>query len=517
MSEGQSGDGSGKGGPSTLKGQPAQPGFDAHHGGLSDEQRRELESLQTAEQTSVPIQEAHAGQTQPFGSPHAPVPAQAPGEQQQPSPHYAPQQQHPQQQYAGQQQQHVAQQQAAQPYGSPQHHVAAGANQPVAGHTPAQGQLPLAQIGNVEQTPLSGNPIIIAITRAFRSSIHPDEVTEMERTSLLGASPSVEDPYMQGFLAWRRSLLIVVAALLAPISILKIVEFTDLGDQLPDTIKSMFMLRLIVDVAFAVAIWFLVPLWTQWRRQRRLLVTLWFVYFATPFLVFLYPWRAAAEGGDPQQLISLGAVAAIYAMVSLGPKAISLMPGLMRGAIAVKQLLPGSSAPGWLLTLSAPIYALFFYLLLILPYQMSGSGFFVGAMLGFTGAQVWMARMGYRLARPESKEQATQTIRKVRVGFHVLNGFGALMLVIAFIDFAEKLDFSAAGVIEIFVSFAANVLLLTIIATDLLLANLYRAATISSDPSTHRAQQEFFSAVAHFASPTIDSPPSAQQDQHHGQ
>lgn len=356
----------------------------------------------------------------------------------------------------------------------------------------------------------TANPIALAIKRAFRLQISPEEVTPGERARLEAAH--IRDPYLQGFLAWRRSLLLLVAMLLAPVAVLKIVDYGEQSEGLPDTLGALLAIEMLVNVGFAVAIWLVLPMWTRWRAQRRLLVGLWLVYFITPFLMFLYPWREAFTANNPQAAMLFGAVVSLGAVMSLAPKAISLMPGLVRASIAVKLLLPGSSAPGWLIVLVAPIYAIFFYVILVLPYQMSGSGFFVGAMIGFTGAQLWIARMGSALARPEGRAEAAAIIARVRVGFHIFNAAGALMLFAALADFVGKLDISAISVIEMVIAFVANVLLLTAISTDLLLSNLHRAYTITADPATHEAQRAYAEAVQHFANPQVSGasgPPPA--------
>ena len=62
----------------------------------------------------------------------------------------------------------------------------------------------------------------------------------------------------------------------------------------------------------------------------------------------------------------------MIAMLQLAPKVISLMPGLIRSSMVIKLLFPGSSAPGWLIVLCAPLYALIAYAILIIPYQFTG-------------------------------------------------------------------------------------------------------------------------------------------------
>ena len=66
----------------------------------------------------------------------------------------------------------------------------------------------------------------------------------------------------------------------------------------------------------------------------------------------------------------------------LGPKIISLMPGLIRASIVTKLQFPGTTAPGWLMMLAAPLYALFAYIIVLLPYQITGSWQFLAGNAG---------------------------------------------------------------------------------------------------------------------------------------
>ena len=73
----------------------------------------------------------------------------------------------------------------------------------------------------------------------------------------------------------------------------------------------------------------------------------------------------------------VGLAFGVQSLLALGPKVISLMPGLIRASIVTKLLFPGTTAPGWLMMLAAPFYALFAYIIVLLPYQLTGSWEFV--------------------------------------------------------------------------------------------------------------------------------------------
>src|SRR4029077_13006173 len=143
------------------------------------------------------------------------------------------------------------------------------------------------------------------------------------------------------------------------------------------------------------------------------------IYFVAPFLVYVYPYRtafdsinlarAAAEIGgvklaaQPQTIhMVVGLAFGVQALLALGPKVISLMPGLIRASIVTKLQFPGTTAPGWLMMLAAPFYALFAYIIVLLPYQITGSWQFVAGNLGIMGAQIFIGTCGRRLTTPIS-------------------------------------------------------------------------------------------------------------------
>jgi hypothetical protein len=111
----------------------------------------------------------------------------------------------------------------------------------------------------------------------------------------------------------------------------------------------------------------------------------WALYFIAPFLVWLYPYRTAYDHAAIAQLykeiaaqglpikvtpsqihMGLCLVMGVRALLVLGPKVISLMPGLIRASIVSALQFPGTTAPGWLMTRFA-------YIIVVLLYQVTGS------------------------------------------------------------------------------------------------------------------------------------------------
>jgi hypothetical protein len=349
-----------------------------------------------------------------------------------------------------------------------------------------------------------GSLYSLSIKRAFRLRIEPSEVLPAERAALEVASPPVRDPSMQAFLAWRRSVLLVVAVALVPLSVLRLIDALDV--DIPGSggvLKFLGVMPALAEAFFAVLCLAQLKQWTHWRTQRRTLFLGWLVFLAAPFLVYLYPLETvvdgiikaqlvAANGGadvdltaamaDPAAQQALGAVRmmatsalALSALITLAPKAVSLMPGLMRAGIVSKMLFPGATAPGWLLVLGAPVYFLFLYSVLIVPYQLTGSGWFVGGILAIGAGQLILAKAGYALARPLDRAGAVAEVGKARSAYLASMVAAAVLIVIAVARLAEKLDFSALTVFTTLMSFATNVLVLTLIGTDLVISSLERA------------------------------------------
>ncbi|HEU5061215.1 MAG TPA: hypothetical protein VFU21_32010 [Kofleriaceae bacterium] len=445
------------------------------------------------------------GSGRPPGGPPWPQHPQGqwPNQQPQPDPQqgqWPPQQQpyYPPQQPYGQPQQPYGQPQ--QPYYPPPH----GQQPP---YQPPQQQRPPTQ------PPAGGASLGTAISRAFRYRIDPSEVTDHERDKLHAAG--ITSPTVQAFLAWRRSLLLLAAIGILPVLGLRIYDTTKQEGN-PGTLNALLAAQLVVDIIFALILWSQIGKWTSWRRQRRVIAFGWVLFFIMPFLIWLYPVRTifddalGQQGGlDPSAKAAatmlFGIVASFAAMVELAPRAVALLPGILRGSITSKLLFPGASGPGWLVLLLAPIYAVIMYILLLIPYQVTASGFFVAAMVGFIGAQLWMGRMGYRLARPERMDEALALVKRIRGTYLLLNLFGITFALVGMYQLFDQLELPYVQMVKFFLNTVVSVLLLTLVATDLIVANLARGQALLHEPGTQQAVATFQRDVSQFADPVVSS------------
>lgn len=335
-----------------------------------------------------------------------------------------------------------------------------------------------------------------SLGRAFRLRIEPNEVSAAEHKAL--AAAKITDPYLQAFLAWRRSVLFLVAVALVPLTALRFVDA--FGEDTPEPLRFLVVAPAAAEGLLCLVCWYQLRNWTRWRSQRRVLAWVWAIFMIAPFLVFLVPVDSiiggyvqdqigaaggtdawASEGGE----VAVDAAAAsgiatalkvtisIYALMTLAPKVVSLLAGIIRAGLVTKMLFPGTSGPGWLVVLATPLYTLFAFTLLIVPYQITGSGWYAGALVGLAAAQLAIGRAGYSLTRPATHADAVQVVRKARAAYLISIAAFAACLLVALGPLAEQLG--AATIINTAISFEANVLILTLIGSDLVIAALDRA------------------------------------------
>jgi hypothetical protein len=363
-----------------------------------------------------------------------------------------------------------------------------------------------------------------ALGRAMRLRIEPHEVTAGERAALNAAG--VVDPYLQAFLAWRRSVLTLVAVLLIPLTVVRLVDAS--SSHFPEKLRYIQIIPGVLEGVLCAVCWYQLRNWTKWRSQRRTLLIVWLLFMAGPFLVFLVPldpildtWKQdamqklARRGLSPQEIDltikgeiqAVKAILSLYALVTLAPKAVSLLAGVIRAGVVTKMLFPGAAGPGWLMVLAAPIYTLFVFTLLIVPYQITGNGWLVGGMIAIAVAQFTLAKAGYALAKPVTREVAIATIQKARSVYLVaMIAFGAC-LVTALGVLADQ--FAAKTIVITLLGFEANVLILTLIGSDLVITNLDRGRGVSE--GTTNLADETNAKLATFAgavkSPFANKPP----------
>ncbi len=321
-----------------------------------------------------------------------------------------------------------------------------------------------------------------AVRRAFRLRIEPTEITPNEARALTSATPAITEPHLQAFLAWRRSVLFLVAVLLVPLTVLRFLDVRDMPDQL----RFIVVIPALAEAFLCAVCWYQLKHWMSWRRQRRALVRAWIVFMAAPFLVFLVPVDSVLGdqlADQPGAAATVKAAIAVVALLTLAPKAVSLLAGTVRAGIVTKMLFPGTAGPGWIVVLATPLYALFVFTLLIVPFQLTGSGWYFGAMAALAIAQIGLGRLGYALARPMTHQDAVDRVAKARTFYLIaMLGFGACMLAAlgSIVD-----EIGVGTILTTILGFESNVLMLTLIGSDLMITNLERARGLTSGTAQH--------------------------------
>jgi hypothetical protein len=371
----------------------------------------------------------------------------------------------------------------------------------------------------------------LSAKRAFRIRIEPSEVLPDERQALATANPPIIDENLQAFLAWRRSVLFLVATMLTVLSIMGLIE--SFSGKAASSVRFVKLLPTLAEVAFCLVCWLQLRNWTDWRKQRKWLLYGWLLFMLTPFFVFMYPLKLvvldAAATLKPAEVVEqvrvLGyqgvynrAIApfafAMIALFQLAPKVISLMPGLIRSSMVIKLLFPGASAPGWLIVMCAPLYALIAYALLIVPYQFTASGWFIFGVVLIMIAQVLVMRSGFALAKPLSQEEALRHIKRIRTFYMVLLGTAAISMIVGLGLLVKLLGMKWTTVVTTVLKFEANVMILTTIGTDLVVTNLDRARGYTEGKEHIEAETELkIAAFVGLNAPPTPPPPGPA---HHG-
>jgi hypothetical protein len=340
----------------------------------------------------------------------------------------------------------------------------------------------------------------LSLRRAFRLHIRTEEVLPQERATLEEEAAHIRNPEHQAFLAWRRSVLLLVAIMFVPLTVFRVIETFD-GPNIPHLGRAFQLLPAFAEGLFCLVAFAQLRNWAQWKYQRRKLFVAWVIYFIAPFLVYSYPFRLAfdnyiAAAGEVQKILNVpfkvskadyhyfvGMVFGMQALLVLGPKVISLMPGMIRASIVSKLQFPGATAPGWLMMLAAPFYALFAYIIVLLPYQITGSWQFVLGNVGVMTAQIFIGISGRRLTVPLTVEDSYHRIHKTWLAYIGILVVSAGFMVYGLHDVIRELGLGPERVITGVLSFASNVLLDTLIGADAIIAAMaYLRRSSTPDP-----------------------------------
>lgn len=319
--------------------------------------------------------------------------------------------------------------------------------------------------------------------------ILPDEATALEVERIHGGS----EP-LQRLILWRRGALFMALVFLLPATLLHFIrDIVAMAGSGANTLSGLYLMISFANIGMCVGVFVAFRRWDRLGKSRRILFWTWLIAFVVPFLVALFPLRSFAreQGIFGAQEVMVGLLGAMNAVIGLAPKALSLVPGLLRAALTAKALFPGSATPGWLILLGTPYYILLLFVVMLMPYQIAGGGLMALALFCFLGAPIFLIRAGRKLASPSELDPALAQIRQTRLASAILNGAGGLFLFIGLIDLVSTLDLNPLDAVVPIFGIVANVFVLGVIGVDTTVVAMTRAHASHETPEQTAARERF--------------------------
>lgn len=346
----------------------------------------------------------------------------------------------------------------------------------------------------------------VAARRALASDFQREKADAGERATL-GAT--VADPAAQDYASWRRSVLFLAAITLAIGALIDLVSYRSMETEIVelavpalrgqngfasdeelrqaaiqgfgrgniDTLELVAMTPPFVSVACALLCLLAARSWSDIGRSRRHARRAWLLTILAPLALAMIPWSSLLDfsHAGPQAAaaykVTVGLSLGLQFFFTVGPKVLTIFPGIVRSSLNLKTLLPESTAAGFGAVVCGPVFALFFLVILTTLVQMHGDLRILGAIGAFcAGSSVFLLR-ARDLVAPRTPEAVSAPVRDARrrAALFFLAG-GALGLWFLF-----SLD--AMGVWDVLsfsIHVAAGAMLATVASSDLLLGLLHR-------------------------------------------
>lgn len=369
--------------------------------------------------------------------------------------------------------------------------------------------------------------IRLCLRRVARSDFQRERATDRERELLASSPEPITNELVQDFVAWRRSVLWVAAAFIGLYAALTIASFQtfeqvaasgvayedyraqyenapewsrpgplqsrsewegqlreqvreNFGAENADLINGIMVVFALAIVVAAVLTILAARQWKSVRASRRWSRAAWLVMFGVPFLVSFLPITAMMDFDQisedlqeqEQMRMLLGASFALGVFMTIAPKAIALFPGIIRSCISLKTLVPESATPGWIAALMAPLYAIFLLTLVSVMNQMQGDMLLIGGVLCFMAGPLIYVWKAEDVVRPHTPEETTTVLHGARKQASLLTIAGVVLLG-AYV--VELPNMTAVDALSFVAGVLGNVLLMTVVAADLIVALLYHS------------------------------------------
>ncbi|MBK8100240.1 MAG: hypothetical protein IPK26_24315 [Planctomycetes bacterium] len=344
------------------------------------------------------------------------------------------------------------------------------------------------------------------VQRAFVADFRRVQADERERQELSAAQ--VAAPRAQDYAAWRRAVAWVAAVLLALGTLLAIVDHEPAartlaramaGAQQPgvaladqelaamqeqvetmigrgnlEVIDDLTLFQMTVKIAVVVLLVLAARGYARVRRSQWATRIAFVVALGLPLLASVVPWTGSMDftalerqGGNGQALKTMfGNMLGVSILLTLGPKLLSLLPGVMRSSLTMKTLLPEASAPGWLTVVFAPLYAGFLALTVCVLSQIGGDFWLLGGFAALVAAPCVYLRHARNLVRPHTVDELATVVHDIRRTALLWNGLGLALLVVFVVRFDQMPLLTAS---HLLLEALGNVLLTMVVFSDVIL------------------------------------------------
>jgi len=343
---------------------------------------------------------------------------------------------------AGQPGAYGGQPQGGQPYGAP-----AAGGQPYGGAAYG-GQPPYGHPGFPDPHgpygpgPHGGPPAMVGggslglhFSRAFDWNLRHLKVEPQEEAIL--TARGVHDENARRYIVWRRSVLVMVAIPMLASALLAIIDLFGVNWAQYSALGILvIILRLLGLFVLPVTAYMAFKIWDDQRKSRRILLMGWLISLAFPLLLALLPftWQVDTGGLSPmdraQAAAGLSMFGAMQVYVTLMPAVLSLIPGVLRGCLRIKALLPQSILPGMFLVAATPLYVLLFMVIFTTINQVAGHILLILAVLTLAASSIIYLFQSGTFMRPVRTEEEFAKIGSVQTQSTIIMVVGLVLLVI---------------------------------------------------------------------------------------
>lgn len=312
------------------------------------------------------------------------------------------------------------------------------------------------------------------LRRSLRSDFYRERATDAERDRLAGSANPITTRLAQDYAAWRRGMLWMTAVAISVTLIFGVINtVSTLGERdIPGVFKFMTFALFGFQVGAAILVGLAALAWDDLPKSRQFSRFAWMLIFFGPFIVYLLPVGVlASDIREEQEYIA--ALMTVFVAGALFPSVIALFAGIIRASLTLKTLLPESSTPGWVALITAPLYALFFLIALIVAIQSTISWWLVVSLNAFLLAPILLLMRMPTLVQSHTPEEGHKIVQQVRRS----NAVCMVVALVFFTIFATTVDMDISfwDLLSALFTFLASVLLLTMVMSDFMLSLLIQS------------------------------------------